>query len=589
MAFSLSDELRWLFRQARPYISLQVGSLVCITAGSLLYLFDPLVMKWLLDRVLPQRNVRGLLVALVLIFGCYAGRVLFTTLGGLLTFQASQKMVLNLRRRLLSHFDTLSPDYHERQSIGARFYLFKEPMEEIAQTGVDILPSVLRTIVLTLSVLVTMLILNARLTLVLIPLIPIFLFVKQTYRKRLHQSADDSQQEQRSVSSFLQEHLSTITQLQLLSAEKRQERLGFRQFARVVRAQCKLCLTASQFSAASNAITILGMVTVLGMGGEEYFGGRLTIGGLVAFYTYLTRLFEPLSGAVELYSRLQRVGASARKVMGAFELCPSVVEHPRAVVLQKDAPSEIEFSSVWFSYAEGRGVLRDISFRIAPASLVAFVGANGSGKSTTGKLLARLYDPQSGVVRIDGLDIREIRLKSLRGLVCYLPQHAVLFDTDLRTNLRLGNPTTTEAELSWAIELAELEKVVGRLPGGLRCSLGSNGNQLSGGERQRVAIARAVLQKPRILILDEATSFLESRAESAILSRLRTSLPSTTCVVISHHLSALSWTDEIFVLSRGTIIEHGSHEYLSAREGLYTQLFRRFEKNNHTPVARPSE
>jgi ATP-binding cassette subfamily B protein len=220
---------------------------------------------------------------------------------------------------------------------------------------------------------------------------------------------------------------------------------------------------------------------------------------------------------------------------------------------------------------------------------VAFVGANGSGKSTTGKLLARLYDPQSGVVRIDGLDIREIRLKSLRGLVCYLPQHAVLFDTDLRTNLRLGNPTTTEAELSWAIELAELEKVVGRLPGGLRCSLGSNGNQLSGGERQRVAIARAVLQKPRILILDEATSFLESRAESAILSRLRTSLPSTTCVVISHHLSALSWTDEIFVLSRGTIIEHGSHEYLSAREGLYTQLFRRFEKNNHTPVARPSE
>lgn len=584
-----SRELRWLFRVAKPYLGLQIGSVFCITTGSLLYLLDPLVMKWLLDHVLPQRNVRGLVVALLLIFACYAGRILLTTLGGLLTLKASQRMVLDLRRRLLSHLNKLSPDYHERQSVGARFYLFKEPMEEIGQMGVDLLPSVLRTIVLTLSVLTTMVVLNARLTVVLIPLIPIFLFVKQAYRTRIHQSADDFQQQQRSVSSFLQEHLNAITQLQLLSAERRQERLGFRQFARVVRAQCTLWRTAAQFSLASNAVTILGTVIVLGMGGKEYFDGRLTLGGLVAFYTYLTRLLEPLSGAVDLYSRLQRVGASIRRVMEALDLRPSVTEHPRAVVLRRDTYGEIELVNVCFNYAGGRGVLRDVSLLIKPASRVAIVGANGSGKSTTGKLLARLYDPQSGVVRIDGLNIREIRLKSLRQFVCYLPQHAVLFDTDLQGNLRLGNPGATEADLSWAIELADLRQVVSRLPGGLHCDLGPSGNQLSGGERQRVAIARAVLQKPRVLILDEATSFLEGRAQSVILSRLRTSLPSTTLVIISHHFSALNWTDEVIVLSGGTVIERGSHEHLSTREGLYAQLFRRFEKSNHTPVAGSSE
>src|SRR5258708_24114126 len=266
----LSRELRWLLRQARPYLPLQIGSMICITAGSWLYLLDPLVMKWLLDRVLPQRSVRGLVVALVLIFTCYMGRVLLNTFGGLLTLQASQKMVLDLRRNLLSHLDTLSPDFHENQSVGARFYLFKEPMNEIAQTGVDLLPSILRTLVLTLSVLATMLLLNARLTLVLIPVIPFFLFVKQVYRTRIRQSADHCQQEERSVSSSLQEHLGAITQVQLLSAEKRQERLAYRQFARVVRAQCSLWRTAAQFTVASNAMTTIGTVIVLGMGGKEF-------------------------------------------------------------------------------------------------------------------------------------------------------------------------------------------------------------------------------------------------------------------------------------------------------------------------------
>jgi ABC-type bacteriocin/lantibiotic exporter with double-glycine peptidase domain len=570
----LSRELRWLLQQARPYRHLQLASVASITAGSWLSLLDPLVMKWLLDHALPGRDMQGLFLALFLMLSIYMGRTLLSSVGSFLTLKASQKMVLDLRTRLLRHLDTLSADYHEGQSVGARFYLFKEPMEEMAQLGADLLPSVLRTIVLTISIVVTMSSLNTHLTVAVLPLVPIFLVVKHRYRGRMQAQASRVQDGQSSIDGFLQEHLHSITQLQLLAAEKPQERRAFRLFAGMVRAQCRLWRTAAEFSAVSSTVTAVGIVTVLGIGAKEFFDGRLTLGGLVAFYTYLTRLFEPLSGAVALYSRLHRVGASIRKLMQAFSLVPSVKEHSRAVHLGKQARGALAFENVLFRYPGSDLVLDGVSFRVLSRSRVALVGTNGSGKSTTGKLLARLYDPCSGVVRIDGIDTRELKLKHLRQLVCYLPQHAVLFDASLRENLLFGNSSASEQDLSRALELAELKHIVSNLPGGLHGSVGPGGNQLSGGERQRIAIARAILQQPRALILDEATSFLDGGAEERILWGLSQQLCSTTIVMISHRLSALRWIDDIFVLKDGKIVANGTHMTLSQTSELYAELFR---------------
>jgi ABC-type multidrug transport system fused ATPase/permease subunit len=582
MPILIGRELRWLLRQAKPYLRLQVASIVLITAGSWFYLLDPLVMKWLLDDVLPRRNLRGFFVALLAIFACYAGRVVLNAWGNLFTIEAGQKTVLDLRRRLLSHLDTLSADYHETEPVGARFYLFKEPMEEIAQLSADLLPSVLRTAVLTGSVFTTMLFLNARLTAAIVPLVPLFLFVRARYRRQLKGRADQLQQEQSAVSTLLEEHLRGITQLQLLTAEKHQERRALHQFIEVVRAQCNLWRTASQFTVTYNAIMALGTITVLGLGGREFFDGRLTIGGLVAFYTYLTRLFEPLSGVVELYSRLQRVGASIRKVMGAFAIVPSVKEHRRAVSIREESPANIEFEGVHFAYTGHRDTLSNLNFFVPAASRIALVGANGSGKSTIGKLMARLYDPGAGAVRFDGMDIRQIRIRSLREMVCYLPQDAVFFSGSLHENLLFANPTS-ETELNFAIELAELEPLLSELPGGLRGTIGPNGHQLSSGERQRVALARATLQRPRLMILDEATSFIDGKTEHRILSRLAQSLRSTTLVVISHHMSALYWAEEIFVLNQGVLVERGTRSELCARNGPFAELF------NQRPTARSAE
>ena len=573
MAGTVDRELPWLFRHTRPYLRLQLASILCITASSWLYLIDPLVMKWLLDHVLPRRSLRDLLIALLLIFGCYAGRVLLSAVGNLVTVEASQKIVLSLRKRLLRHMDTLSPSYHGTLPMGARFYLFREPMDEIGQLGADLLPALFRTIILTLSVVTAMALLNHRLTLFVIPVIPVFLFITGTYRRRLQSCADSFQRAQATQSADLQEHLAGITQLQLLTAERYQERRLFHQFAEVVRALCSWWRSSTQFTIASNSIILAGTVAVLGLGGWEFFQGRLTIGGLVAFYTYLTRLFEPLSGAIELYSRLQRVGASVRKVMGALEERPSVREAPFAIPMEREARPEIQFDNVHFSY-DGQGpVLCGVSFQIRPGSRVAFVGPNGSGKSTTGKLMARLHDPNVGTVQLDGTDIRDIQLQSVRKSVAYLPQDAVLFWGTLRENLLLGNLAVTETDLAWAIELTELQGVVSRIPGGLSGCVGPDGVHLSSGQRQRVALARAALRRPAVMILDEATSLIERDAEQRVLSRLNDAMPSTTLVVISHHLSALACAEQIFVLHQGTLLEKGSLAELSRRSTLFRQLF----------------
>src|SRR2546425_3274718 len=251
----LSPEIVWLLRQARPYFRIQIASVLCIMASSGLSLLDPLVMRWLLDRILPGRNVRGLLVALFLFLAIYLGRFLMSNWGGLLTLKASQKFVLDLRMRLLRHLDRLSADYHEAHSAGASLYLFKEPIDEMSQLGADLLPSALRTGILTAFVLATMLFLNAHLTVTVLPFIPAYLFVTHGYRNRLRDESDLVQQKQESVSCFLQEHFATIVQLQLLSAEKRQQKAGFHFFAETIRAVCKLWKTSIKYSMTSNMIT----------------------------------------------------------------------------------------------------------------------------------------------------------------------------------------------------------------------------------------------------------------------------------------------------------------------------------------------
>jgi ABC-type multidrug transport system fused ATPase/permease subunit len=567
----LPAELVWLIKEVRPLLHWHLASFLCITAGSLLALLSPLLLKWLIDGIIPQRRVGLLLLAVALIFLGHQGRVALTSLGSYLMLSASQKMGLTLRVRLLEHLDTLSADYYEDTPVGAAMYPLKEPIEEISYFGSDLLPAILRMLLTTTFTLAAMCALSPVLTLTVLPLIPVFLLTRQYFRSKIAIDADAAQDDRLAWSSFLEEHLSSVISIQLLVQEKRQERRAFRLLARSLRSQQLLYRTATWFTVWSSFAVVLAMSAVIGYGGKNVLAGTLSIGSLVAFYGFVTQLFDPLSGASELYARAQKTFASIRQVQAAFALRPGVTNATRAVMLSAQDTAEIEFTNVEFGYPRNKDLLHVPSLRIQPGEQVAIAGENGAGKSTLVRLIARLYDPVSGEVRLGGEDIRSIHLKSLRHSVCYLPRDPVLFDGTIASNLQFVRSAASEHEIEEAIRLVGLSDFVGSLPDGLRQRIGPDGCQLSGGERQRLAIARALLQQPRILILDEATCCLDPSAEAKILNGLRRSLSLSTCIIISHRLSTFSTFARVLLLSRGRIVSDGDYSSFLVTHGVRSE------------------
>ena len=553
----LPAELVWLIKEIQPLLRWHLASFLCVTAGSLLALLSPLLLKWLIDDIIPQRRIGLLLLAVALIFLGHQGRIVLTSLGSYLMLSASQKMGLTLKVRLLEHLDKLSADYYEDTPVGAAMYPLKEPIEEISYFGSDLLPAILRMLLTTAFTLAAMSALSPMLTLTVLPLIPVFLLTRQYFRGKLATDADAAQDDRLAWDNFLEEHLSSVISIQLLGQERRQERLAFRLLARSLRSQRRLYRTAAWFTVWSSLAIVLATSAVIGYGAKNVLTGTLSIGSLVAFYGFVTQLFDPLSGASELYARAQKTFASIRQVQAAFALRPSVTSAGSAPMLSSQDTAEIEFADVEFGYPRNKDLLHVPSLRILPGEQIAIAGENGAGKSTLVRLIARLYDPVSGEVRLGGEDIRNIHLKSLRRSVCYLPRDPVLFDGTLASNLQFVRSTASKHEIEDAIRMVGLSDLVGSLPDGILQRIGPDGCQLSGGERQRLALARALLQQPRILILDEATSCLDSSAEANILHCLRRNLSLSTCIVISHRLSTFSMFGRVLLLSRGRIVSDG--------------------------------
>ena len=555
-------------KEIRPLLHWHLASFLCIMAGSLLALLSPLLLKWLIDGIIPQRRIGLLLLAVALIFLGHQGRVSLTSLGSYLMLNASQKMGLTLRVRLLEHLNTLSADYYEDTPVGAAMYPLKEPIEEISYFGSDLLPAILRMLLTTAFTLAAMCALSPVLTLTVLPLIPVFLATRQYFRRKLATDADAAQDDRLAWSNFLEEHLSSVISIQLLVQEKRQERRAFRLLARSLRSQQRLYRTATWFTVWSSFAIVLAMSAVIGYGGKSVLAGTLSIGSLVAFYGFVTQLFDPLSGASELYVRAQKTFASIRQVQAALALRPAVTNAAGALMLSRRHPADVEFAAVEFGYARNKDLLHIPSLRILPGEQIAIAGENGAGKSTLVKLIARLYDPVSGEVRLGGEDIRNIHLKSLRQKVCYLPRDPVLFDGSLASNLLFARPNASEQELEEAMQMVELTALIRSLPCGFCQRIGPDGCQISGGERQRLALARAILQQPRVLILDEATSCLDAFAEARILQELRRSLSLSTFIVISHRPSTFSTFSRVLLLSRGHIVSDGDSGSFLAMRGV---------------------
>lgn len=548
------NELRWLSLRIRPLLHLHLSSFLCITAASVLGLLTPLVLKWLIDRVIPGRQIGLLLLAMVLIFLGSQGKTAVTSLGSYLMLVAALRMSLSLRMELLRHLDSLSADYYDKTPIGSVVYPLREPIEEIAYFGSDLFPAILRTLLITGFTLATMLALSPRLTLLVIPFVPVFLFTRQHFRNELTRDSDIAQHDRISWGNFLEEHLAAAIPIQLLGQQRRQERRAFRLLGWSVRSQEKLFRTGVWFTLYTSLTIVLAMSSVIGYGGWRVVLGTLSLGSLVAFYSFVTQLFDPLSGAAELYSRAQKTFASVRQIQSVLALQPTVVDSPVACLMAPDSDPEIEFADVEFGYERQKRMLRVPSLRIGAGEKLVISGENGAGKSTLARLIARIYDVDCGAVRIGRENVRNIRLDSLRQHICYVPQEPVLFDGTVAFNLRFVRLTVSNQELRAAAENAGLCDLIRTLPQGFEQKVGPDACQLSGGERQRLAIARALLQRPQVLILDEATSCLDPDSEESILQNIFHYLSDSTIVVISHHRSTLSCFHRRVVMASGEIV-----------------------------------
>jgi ATP-binding cassette subfamily B protein len=544
-----------------------------MTLGSGLSLLDPLVVKWLIDVALPKRDLRLVLLGTLVFCGVYLASLGINYLGSFVSCLLTQKMVFRIRVSLLRQIHTLPTHRHGKSQVGDTLYRIEQDVDRVAELSGDILPLTIQMVLVGIMVLVTMGILNWHLTLLVAPVLPIFYLLQRRYATRLKDAAHQVQSQSGKINAFLQEHLAGMVQLQLLNRTGTQARKFARLAAKGAQLQIRQQATEMAFGGASVSVIVLGMSLILGYGGYEVTRGALTMGGLVAFYGYVFRLFVPVSIAIDLQSRLQRVGASIRRIEDITDKGQKPDRRSNTVPLRQDIRPDLEFRSVWFAYSKDRPVLREMSFRVEAEETVALVGLNGSGKSTIGLLATRLYDPDAGSIMVGGKDIHNVNSRSLRAYITVVPQDPVLFDETIRQNLLYGSPGATRRDLDTVAALTQLDRVLLRLPRGLDEPLGPLGNSLSGGERKRLALARSLLQQPKILIVDEITSSLDAPSAAGLLEGFDVFRRTRTLVVVSHRPATILWADRILVVENGAIADSGKHPELMDRCEAYRKIW----------------
>jgi ABC-type multidrug transport system fused ATPase/permease subunit len=466
----------------------------------------------------------------------------------------------------------LSADYHEQTPTGEKLTRFEHDIDEIANLGADTANQSIRAALFFVLSLAMMMKLSVPMTLAVLPLLPLFAMVQRRFRRFLKVKADAARDEIGSANSLLNEQMAAVPQIQFLGAEEWTSRSAVSKWDGMLQAQRDQRWMQVQFSLSVSAILVAAIIVAMDYGGIRVLAGSLTGGGLVAFSFYVVRIFEPVSSAMDLYARLQSVGASIRRVRELLALEPTVKDLGTRQLETDCLHQGFEMRGVSFSY-KSKPVLENLSLRIKAGERIAIIGASGSGKSTLARLLVRAADPDAGSIQLEGHPIDDYTLASLRGTVCYVQQLPVLFDGSVRDNLLYANPNAQTEELHHAIAAAQFASTLERLPEGLDTSLGPGAIGLSGGERQRLAIARSLLRRSAVLVLDESTSALDAPTERAVLSSIASFAPRTTLVLISHRISSLAWVDRFILLDRGGIVATGRHEALYADSALYRSLF----------------
>lgn len=564
--------LRRLLRYVHPYRRQVAGAVGLLLASAGLALAPAQLLRRTLDVAIPARDARelGILTALygltlVLEFGLGYAEALVTTWIG-------QRVMLDLRLELFRHFQRLSIPFFDRNPVGrlmTRVTSDVETLNELFSSGVV---TVFGDIFTLVAIGVSMLVIDWRLALAAFAVMPVMLGVTHVFRRRVRDTFRVIRVKVAAMNTFLQERLSGVRVTQLFGREAATEARFDAINAEHLAAQRQSITLYALFFPAVEVLTATATALILWYGGFRSLGGSLTVGVLAAFIALMRRFFDPLQDLAEKFNLLQSAFASSERVFRLLDEAPTVPEPAAPVSLPRPARGEVRFEGVWFRYGpDAPWVLRDVSFTAAPGETVALVGHTGAGKSTIVNLLLRYYDVDRGRVLVDGVDVRDLATAELRALIGYVPQELFLFSGDVLRNVMLGSD---EARTREAARRTGADRVVARLPQGWHQQLAERGRDLSVGERQLLAFARALAADPAILVLDEATSSVDTEAEAQVQAATGALMAGRTALVVAHRLSTIQGADRILVLHHGEIRERGTHRELLAAGGLYERLYR---------------
>jgi len=556
----------------KPYLGRFGLAIICIIVASGANLYLPWIIKDMIDKVLAEKDMAMLNFISVSIVVVFAIRGVFYYGQSYLVSYIGQRVVVDVREVMFRKFQRMPMAYFDKHQTGETMSYLTNDVGAIQAALVDNLIEMFTEGAVLIGSIAMMLYLDWKLSLLTLITVPLVGFAMRIFGKKIKSTSRVIQEKLADITSLLQESISSIRVVKSFVREKYEidrfkveNELNFR--ATMKNVQFTSLLTPTVEFLAALAVTL-----IVWFGGYEVVNGMITAGSLVAFLTYAVNLANPIKRLSRIYGRLQKAMAAVDRIFLVLDLPETVNDKPNSIELPP-IKGNVSVENVTFSYDGVHNALENVNFEVKSGQMIAFVGPSGAGKSTIANLIPRFYDVTSGAIKIDGYDIRDVKIDSLREQIGIVPQETLLFSTTVMENIRYGRLNATDEEVIAAARAANAEKFILELPNGYETQIGERGLNLSGGQRQRMAIARAMLKNPQILILDEATSALDTESEKIVQSALDELMKGRTSFVIAHRLSTIFGADKIFVIDKGKICESGTHKELLALNGVYSNLY----------------
>ena len=565
--------MRRLLTYLWPYRRTVAVALVAIIGHSALQLAQPYLTKLAIDSYIATGDLAGLnQIALVFLF-VLLGAFILEYVRTYTLQMTGQRIMFDLRMQVYGHLQKLDVRFFDRNPVGrlmTRVTTDVDVLNELFASGVV---AIFGDVFMLIGIMAVLLSMDWRLALVAFSVLPLIVIVTQWFRRHVRETYRTVRIWIARINAYLQEHITGMATVQVFQREKR----SFDAFDGINQTHRDANVASIFFYAVFYpAIEIVGALAaslIIWFGGGWVLDESLTLGVLVAFLLYAQRFFRPISDMSEKFNILQSAMASSERIFTLLDTPVKTQSPTKPTPRPAPAKGRIEFDGVWFAYGDDNYVLRDVSFVVEPGERIGIVGATGAGKTTIINLLMRFYDVSRGRILVDGIDVRELSLSDLRGLSSLVLQDAHLFAGSIAANVRLGDQTITDAEIHAAITSVHAKPFIDQLPAGLASPVAERGATLSVGQKQLLTFARALVYEPRVLVLDEATSSVDTETEVLIQDALRVLMKGRTTIAIAHRLSTIQDMDRILVLHKGQLREAGTHQELLARRGIYYKLY----------------